>query len=74
MGMDPLLEITSHIDGKNAKVRVYPDHIEWERGKQVSGAKIAVGMMTLGTSLLATGVKTRRGAGVEVIPMHRSPQ
>ena len=69
--MDPLLEITSHINGKNAKVRVYPDRIEWERGKQVSASKVTADVLTVGLSLLATGVKTRRGAGVEVIPMHQ---
>lgn len=69
MSEAPILEITSHIDGKNAKVRVYPDRIEWERGKTVSGGKIAAGLLTAGTSLLATGVHTRKGAGVEVIPM-----
>lgn len=67
--MTALYEITSHIDGKNAKVRVYPDRVEWERGKSVSGGKIAAGIMTAGVSLLATGVNSRRGAGVEVIPM-----
>lgn len=65
----PVLEITSHIDGKNARVRVYADRIEWERGKSVSGAKVAAGLMTAGVSLLATGVNSRKGAGVEVIPM-----
>ena len=64
-----LLEITSHIYGKNAKVRVYPDRVEWERGSSVSGGKIAAGVMTGGLSLLATGVGSRKGAGVEVIPM-----
>ena len=69
--MNPLLEITSHINGKNAKVRIYSDRIEWERGKQVSSGKIAAGVMTGGLSLLATGVRTRHGAGVEMIPMHQ---
>lgn len=67
--MESLLEIESHIDGKNARVRVYPDRVEWERGKRASAAKITAGVMTAGVSLLATGVNTRKGAGVEVIPM-----
>lgn len=67
--MNALLEITSHIDGKNAQVRVYPDRIEWERGKSVSAGKLTAGVLTGGMSLLATGVGTRKGAGVEVIPM-----
>lgn len=69
--MNPLLEITSHINGKNAKVRVYADRIEWERGKAVSAAKVTAGVMTMGMSLLATGVNSRRGAGIEMIPMHQ---
>jgi len=28
--MNLLLEVTSHIAGRNAKVRVYPDRVEWE--------------------------------------------
>jgi len=64
----PILEITSHIDGKNAKVRVYPDRVEWERPRGVSVAKVTAGVMTGGLSLLATGVG-RSKAGVEVIPM-----
>ncbi len=65
----PLFEVTSHIDGKNAKVRVYPDRVEWERPKHVSGAKVTAAVMTMGVSLAATGINTRKGAGVEVIPM-----
>jgi hypothetical protein len=67
----PLLELTSHTDGKNAKVRIYPDRIEWERGKSVSGGKIAAGIMTGGLSLAATGVRSRKGAGTEMIPIHQ---
>lgn len=69
MDENPLLDIESHIDGKNARVRLYPDRVEWERGKSVSGAKIAAGAMTFGLSLAATGVNTRKGAGTTVIPM-----
>lgn len=29
--MSALMTFTSHIAGKNAKVRVYPDRIEWQR-------------------------------------------
>ena len=69
MGDALLLEITSHIDGKNAKVRVYPDRVEWERPKHVSGAKVTAAVFTGGLSLAATGINTRKGTGVEVIPM-----
>ena len=65
----PLFEITSHIDGKNAKVRVYADRVEWEKAGHVSGAKMTAALMTGGLSLAATGTRSRRGAGMELIPM-----
>lgn len=53
----PIIELVSHIDGKNAKVRLWPERLEWERPRGVSGGKITAGVMTGGLSLLATGVK-----------------
>ena len=29
----PLMEFTSHIEGRNAKVAIYDDRIEWGRGR-----------------------------------------
>lgn len=69
MSEQPLLEVVSHIAGKNAKVRVYNDRVEWERTKRVSAAKITTGVFTAGMSLAATGLHTRKGAGTEVIPI-----
>jgi hypothetical protein len=48
----PLMEFTSHIEGKNAKVSVYPDRIEWSRAKirPLGGATAAV--LTGGASLM----------------------
>ena len=63
-----LMKFKSHIDGKNADVEIYPDRIEWKREGGVSGAKVAAGMMTLGLSMIATGVKGGR-SGSEMIPM-----
>lgn len=65
----PLYEITSHIEGKNAKVRVYPEYVEWERGKSVSGAKVTAAILTGGMSAAATGLRTRKNAGTETIFM-----
>jgi len=50
----PVLQFTSHIDGKNAKVFIYPDRIEWSRSglKVPGGAKGA--LLTGGLTLLAT--------------------
>jgi len=64
----PIYTFTSHISGKNAKVRIYQDRVEWERQRGVSAGKITAGMMTGGLSLLATGVKTGQ-AGSEMIPI-----
>ncbi len=61
----PLYSFTSHIDGKNAKVEIWPDRIEWER-KAVSGGKVALGLITLGASTLVTGV---RGKNTDMIPI-----
>ena len=62
-----LLEVTSHVDGKNAQVRVYPDRVEWSRKGMSGGAKAALGVATMGLSLAATGVKGRGGS--EMIPI-----
>lgn len=64
----PLYEIVSHIDGKNATVKLWPDRIEWERGRGVSGGKITAGVLTGGLSLLATGVKGGKDA-YEMLPL-----
>ena len=53
----PIIELESHIDGKNAKVRLWPDRLEWERPRGVSGGKLTAGVLTGGASLLVTGVK-----------------
>ena len=68
---DPLLlEVESHVSGKNAWVRVYNDRIEWSKDKSVSGAKMTAAVLTLGASALVTGgVKSNKGAGSEVIYM-----
>ncbi|WP_217584537.1 hypothetical protein [Microbacterium sp. GbtcB4] len=53
----PIIELESHIDGRNAKVRLWADRLEWERPRGVSDGKITAGVLTGGVSLLATGVK-----------------
>jgi len=64
----PLYTFTSHIAGKNAKVSIYEDRIEWAVARGVSGAKVTAGLMTAGLSMLATGVKNGK-AGSEMIPV-----
>jgi hypothetical protein len=63
-----LYTFTSHILGKNAKVSIYSDRVEWAVARGVSGAKVTAGIMTAGLSMLATGVKNGK-AGTEMIPI-----
>ncbi len=57
----PIMEFDSHIAGKNAMVRLYPDRIEWSKtGLMGTGAKVATGVMTGGLSFLATGVRGKK--------------
>ena len=64
----PLHVFTSHISGKNAKVAIYPDRIEWERPRGLSAGKLTAGVATGGFSLLATGFKNGK-TGTEMIPI-----
>lgn len=60
-----LLSFTSHINGKNARVQVFPDRVEWTRAG-LSGGKMLAGAMTMGLSVLATGVRNK---DTEMIPV-----
>lgn len=68
MNDSPLYQFTSHIAGKNAKVSIYVDRVEWERPRGVSGGKVTAGVLTMGMSVLATGVKNGK-SGTEMIPV-----
>lgn len=68
MADQPLYSFTSHVTGKNAKVSVYDDRIEWEVARGVSGAKVTAGIISLGMTTLATGVRSGK-AGTEMIPI-----
>ena len=68
MSGQPLHTFTSHINGKNAKVEIWSDRIEWAQPRGISAGKLTAGLFTGGVSLLATGVKSGR-AGTEMVPM-----
>jgi len=68
MNEAPLYQFTSHIAGKNAKVSIYADRVEWERPRGISGGKVTAGVLTAGLSVLATGVKNGK-SGTEMIPV-----
>lgn len=54
--------------GKNAKVRLWPDQIEWAlAGRMGTGAKAALGFATAGMSLLATGVRGKRDTSMILV-------
>jgi len=61
----PIHTFTSHVAGKNARVSIFPDRVEWSRAG-VSAGKITAGIMTGGLSMLATGVRNK---DTEMIPV-----
>lgn len=64
----PLYEVMTKGDGKNARVRLWPDRLEWERGRGVSGGKVFAGIMTMGVSLAVTGIRGGKDA-YETLPL-----
>lgn len=54
------MEVTSHIAGKNATVRVYPDRIEWDRKGRVTATRLATAGMLGGL---------RKDGGTEMVLM-----
>lgn len=61
--MSALMEFTSHIGGKNAKVSIYPDRIEWERPGRITATRVLTG------AALVTGA--RKGGGTEMMPIRQ---
>ena len=59
--MSALLEFTSHIAGKNAKVAIYNDRIEWEQQGRITATRVLTG------AALVTGA--RKGGSTEMIPI-----
>ena len=61
----PMMQFDSHVAGKNATVRLWPDRIEWvQDGWMGPGTKVAMGAMTMGASLLATGARGKRDENI----------
>lgn len=59
--MSALMQFTSHIHGKNAKVAIYPDRIEWEQAGRITATRVLTG------AALVTGA--RKGGSTEMIPI-----
>lgn len=76
MSEKPLFEFTSHVDGKNARVQIWPDRIEWTRST-VSALKVATGVGFLtgftnkDTNMVpmrqVTSVASKKGLGVNTV-------
>lgn len=64
----PLYEVMTKGEGKNARVTLWPDRLEWERGRGISSGKIWAGIMTAGLSLAVTGVRGNKDA-YETLPL-----
>ena len=63
-----LMTFKSHVEGKNSDVAIFADRIEWSHeGRLGAGSKAALGVATMGVSLLKTGV--RKAKDSETIPI-----
>lgn len=57
----PIMQFDSHVAGKNATVTLWPNRIEWVQGGFLgTGGKAALGAVTLGASLAATGLRGKK--------------
>lgn len=64
----PLYTVMTKGAGKNARVSLWPDRLEWERGRGISSGKVWAGIMTGGLSLAVTGVRGNKDA-FETLPL-----
>ena len=62
-----LLEFTSHIDGKNATVQIFADRVEYTKPGRVTLTRLAGASVTLGKTLVGSGIRT--GGEAEMIPI-----
>jgi hypothetical protein len=74
MADKPLFAFTSHIDGKNAKVEIWPDRIEWERNAISLGRALnptVFGIRKKNTDMVpirqVTSVTSKKGLGVNTV-------
>jgi len=72
----PLFEFTSHVDGKNARVQIWPDRIEWTRSslsalKVATGVGFLTGFTNKDTNMVpikqVTSVASKKGMGVNTV-------
>jgi hypothetical protein len=65
---EPIYVVMTKGEGKNARITLWPDRLEWEKGRGISGGKVFAGLMTLGMSLALTGIRGREDA-YEALPL-----
>jgi len=66
---EPLYVVMTKGEGKNARVTLWPDRLEWEKGRGISAGKIVGGIfLTAGVSLLFTGIRGNSDA-FETLPL-----
>jgi hypothetical protein len=53
----PIFEVMTKGDGKNARITLWPDRLEWEKGGGISGGKVVAAILTSGLSLAFTGLR-----------------
>jgi hypothetical protein len=63
-----IFEVMASNEGKNARVRLLPDRLEWEKTRGISAAKVLAGIPTLGASWLATGIRGN-SAAFDMLPL-----
>ncbi|MEO7722384.1 MAG: SHOCT domain-containing protein [Pseudolysinimonas sp.] len=72
----PLYSFVSHIDGKNAKVEIYEDRIEWERKalsafKVVTGVGFVTGFRNKNTDMVpirqVSSITSKKGLGINTV-------
>lgn len=56
----PIYTVMTKGEGKNARVTLWPDRLEWEVGRGISGGKVTAAFLTVGTSLLFTGLRGKK--------------
>ena len=64
----PLYEVMASNEGKNARVCLWSDRLEWEKSRGISSAKVIAGLATSGFSLLATGIRGGKDA-FDMLPL-----
>ena len=64
----PVYQVMTKGKGKNARVSLWPDRLEWEKGRGISGGKVLAAFLTSGFSLAFTGLRGNKD-DFETLPL-----